>query len=122
MLRTLSRSSSEYAQHGPASLIGPPYVYTYQHSDKPGQAQDPLVSLIKLAASTPIDRYIPDVMTWDAVKRDVDDFLLFDWKAHAERIEQQHRIEAKPIVRPDRMDVIGRCFEIGRCKPLGKQE
>ena len=31
---------SEYAQHGPASLIGPPYVYTYQHDDDPQQLLD----------------------------------------------------------------------------------
>jgi hypothetical protein len=108
------RVRSEYAQHGPASLIGPPYVYTYQHSDDPQQ----LLDLVSQAASQPIDRYIPDDMTWSAVRADVDDLMLFDWHRHAERIRTSRGSELIP---QNRLDVIGRCFEIGRCKPLSPE-
>jgi hypothetical protein len=97
--------TSNYAQHGPASLIGPPFVYTY---DKPNATE--LLDLVKVASNTPIDRYIPPEMTWTAVMKDVDDLMRFNWRLHAGKVTG--------IVNENRMDVIGRCFEIGRCKPL----
>ena len=52
-------------------------------------------------------------MTWSAVRHDVDDLMLFNWAEHAQRIRA-----SQSIIKPDRLDVLGRCFEIGRCKPL----
>lgn len=96
-----------YAQHGPASLIGPPYVYSYRH-----QNETELFEAIRLAAETPIPRYIPKGMTWEDLKQNVNDFLLFDWKRLAEGI-----VEAEPYLlnAPHRYEIIARCFEMGQC-------
>lgn len=97
--------NSNYAQHGPASLIGPPFVYTYDKSNA-----TELLNLVEVASNTPIGRYIPPEMTWTAVMKDVDDLMRFNWRLHAGKVAG--------VVNENRMDVIGRCFEIGRCKPL----
>lgn len=102
----------EYAQHGPASLIGPPYVFTYQH-DRSNTSE--ILALVKKAAETHIGRYIPPEMKWDKAVKDIDDLMRFDWRRLAER-----KIEAAggKIIPESRMDIVGRCFETGRCQPL----
>ncbi|KAK7040769.1 hypothetical protein VNI00_009675 [Paramarasmius palmivorus] len=73
-------------QHGPASRIGPPYVYTI---DSQGPIED-IVGTIMTAVNTPIEPYVPPDMTEEALKRRIDDYFSIDWKAYAmERMQEK---------------------------------
>ncbi|KDR77694.1 hypothetical protein GALMADRAFT_245822 [Galerina marginata CBS 339.88] len=69
----------EAHQHGPASAIGPPYVYTVDvHS--PIEA---ILEVVNLAIRTPIRPYVPPEMTPEAVEKRLLDYFAIDWERYA---------------------------------------
>lgn len=68
--------NSSIVQHGPAALLGEPYVYSLSLS----ASADEAIATIKRAAATPIDRFVPPNMTAESVDRRLMGVLAVDWE------------------------------------------
>ncbi len=53
-------------------------------------------------------------MTWSAVMSNIDDYMRFDWAKHG----QANAAHLRERMTEDYVWVYGRCFEIGKCRPL----
>ncbi|KAF9535474.1 hypothetical protein CPB83DRAFT_14206 [Crepidotus variabilis] len=73
-------------QHGPASLIGPPYVYTVDVN----APDEEIFKTIETAITTPIQSYEPPEMTKEAVEERLLEYFSIDWQLYAEeRIKER---------------------------------
>jgi hypothetical protein len=68
--------NSTLVQHGPAALLGEPYVYSLSLT----ASIDEAVATIKRAVATSIDRFVPADMTIASVDRRLTGILDVDWE------------------------------------------
>lgn len=80
-----------FTQHGPASLLGEPYVYSLARDAPVEEA----IATIRRAASTSIDRYVPEDMTVPSVDARLVGYLNVDWERMA--ILRQGGVEMGPV-------------------------
>ncbi|PPQ66408.1 hypothetical protein CVT26_011277 [Gymnopilus dilepis] len=69
----------EAHQHGPASAIGPPYVYTV---DVKAPIEE-ILEVVDTALRTPIEPYVPPEMRPEAVEKRLLDYFAIDWEQYA---------------------------------------
>ncbi|WVQ78013.1 hypothetical protein IAT38_000094 [Cryptococcus sp. DSM 104549] len=100
---------SAWSQHGPAAIIGEPYVYSY-HARNYTMLQEQ----VRKAVSTPIERYFPEDMRLPYVLKQLHEHL----NRPAKSIMAE-RVAANGGKVPRMMKGLReRCFELKRCKPL----
>ncbi|KIM37567.1 glycosyltransferase family 18 protein [Hebeloma cylindrosporum] len=76
----------EAHQHGPASTIGPPYVYTVDVKSP----IETILEVVDLALRTPIQPYVPPEMKPEAVEKRLLDYFAIDWERYAyERVRER---------------------------------
>ncbi|KAI5450299.1 hypothetical protein NCC49_003210 [Naganishia albida] len=95
-------------QHGPAALLGEPYVYSYKRRD-----MQSMFDAVNKAKAHPIKPYIPDEMRHDHVARLTLRMVNRDWHAHSISIEKARRHAGKPVRRKIPNHVVQRVFGNG---------
>ncbi|KAJ9093250.1 hypothetical protein QFC20_007168 [Naganishia adeliensis] len=98
----------DLAQHGPAALIGAPYVYSYHRDDIEG-----LYEAVRSARDNPIDRFIPDDMRYDHVRSEILKMLNTDWQRRARRIEDAREERGEPRQALVKQHILQRLFQRG---------
>lgn len=83
--------NSTLVQHGPAALLGEPYVYSLSRT----ASIDEAVATINRAATRSIDRFVPPDMTVASVDRRLMGFLDVDWERLA---SERQGGEIQPVV------------------------
>ncbi|KAL0947212.1 hypothetical protein HGRIS_013330 [Hohenbuehelia grisea] len=87
-------------QHGPASAIGPPYVYTVDVN----APQEEILKVIDTAIKTHIEPFEAPEMRYQVVEARVLDYFAIDWQFYAEeklRSESNFSEIKQPLVLPD---------------------
>ncbi|GHJ87038.1 hypothetical protein NliqN6_3440 [Naganishia liquefaciens] len=79
-------------QHGPAALLGEPYVYTYKRNDVQS-----MYDAVKKAKATPIEPFIPEEMRHAHVAKLAMHVIRTDWRAKAEAVERDRRAKGVPV-------------------------
>ncbi|RXK38323.1 hypothetical protein M231_04365 [Tremella mesenterica] len=95
-------------QHGPAMVLGPPYVYTYHSGNYTS-----LLEVLQLALKTPIGRYIPDDMHWSYAINVMEGYINRDLESMYRSVISSHG--GIPRMSKGARE---RCFQLGRCEEL----
>jgi hypothetical protein len=104
-----SHGPTRFSQHGPASQIGPPYVYSYY-----SQNYTSLLTAVHSALTTPIERYIPDNMKLSYAMEQLRAYVERDLIGMFERVLRGNGGEVPRLIKGARE----RCYELERCRGL----
>jgi hypothetical protein len=99
---------TRFSQHGPASMIGPPYVYSY-YSNNFTQLEE----AVHKAMNTPIERFIPDDMKLEYAIDQLRAYVERDLEGMFDEVVERNEGKIPRLIKGPRE----KCYELERCRP-----